>query len=254
MICAGKCGVHISDIRVDYLAHVCFRFVSPTGSVVFTDPFFADGFPWEGHWERYLSPPDVDLADISRCDAIFISHIHGDHCDPQAVTAIHRRTGCRVVAPADVLELLAQKGADPSLLCEAKEGARFTFGDVALTTYCGYDDSFDARGRPNKFSLVIECGPARLFYSGDCHALPPGVRGMEVDAMFCWPHPDEATLKALCSGLRARKFVLMHCDRFEPGAFFCNQDFEAQKRRVESLVPGISVIAPERATVLSSDP
>jgi L-ascorbate metabolism protein UlaG (beta-lactamase superfamily) len=223
---------------VDFLAHVCFRFKSPDGHILLTDPMYADSFPWEGHVERYLSPPDVPVEDIERCDAIFISHAHGDHCDPKAVLAIQNGTGAKVVAPADVLELLQAQGADPAHMHEAEEGARYGFGDLNLVTCCGYDESVDEAGRPNKFSCVIECGPTRLFYSGDCHELPTSVLGTRVDAMFMWPHPDDAVLQGLCADIESEHFVLMHCDRFEPGDFFCNMDLEEQRLRVSRLLPG----------------
>jgi L-ascorbate metabolism protein UlaG (beta-lactamase superfamily) len=242
--------VRIGVFQIDFLGHVCFRFRSPAGRVVLTDPMFAEGFQWEGHRERYLSPPAVKVEAIRECDAVFVSHIHGDHCDVPSLRSIQERTGAAALAPAEVLEALAKAGAAPASLIEAAEGKRTPIGDVALSTFGGYDDSRDARGRPNKFSLLLECGGTRLFYSGDCHQAPPGVRGMSVDAMFCWPHLDDEKLKALCRDVRARTFVVMHCDRFEPGDFLCNLDPDEQKRRVERLVPGIEVIAPERTRTL----
>ena len=78
----------IAHFQVEYLSHVCFTFTSPAGAVVVTDPFFAEGFEWQGHFERYLTPPDVAPEEISPCDVVFVSHIHGDHFDPDAVERI----------------------------------------------------------------------------------------------------------------------------------------------------------------------
>lgn len=242
----------IGRVAVTYLSHVCFQFRSPSGRVLLTDPFFADGFEWKGRHERYLSPPEVDLGEIRLCDVVFVSHIHGDHFDPGAVLAIQKRTGATVIGPADVVDVLVREGASADRLIVAEEGKRLDFHDLVLGTYCGYDNSRDAQGRDNKFSLLIECGPTALFYSGDCHELPPAVRGAKVDATFCWPHPDDDKLVALCLGLDTRRFVLMHGDRFEPGDFFCNIDHDEQKRRIEGLVPGVEVIVPDRARSLSS--
>jgi len=243
--------VKIGQIQVDFLAHVCFRFRSPGRHIVLTDPLFADGFEWEGHRERYLSPPKVPIKSIAACDVIFVSHIHGDHFDPDAVMAIQDRTGAEVLAPAEVLEALQERGADVGLLVEAGDGTSLEYGDMMLSTFAGYDNSLDERGRANKFSLVLECGDTRIFYSGDCHELPPRVRGAKVDAMFCWPHTDDERLKALARGLQAERFVLMHCDRFEPGDFLCNRNLRKEKTRLERLLPGMKVVAPLRATRLS---
>jgi len=242
--------VRIGEVEVRYLSHVSFLFTSPGGKTVLTDPLFADGFPWEGARERYLSPPEVDVTDITACDTVFVSHVHGDHCDVDALSAIQKNTGAPILAPAEVLEAIAHAGGNSGLLVEVVEGGTCELGDFALTTFAGYDGSLDEQGRPNKFSLVIECGATRLFYSGDCHEIPPAVRGTEFDAMFCWPHTTDERLKALCADVDAKRFVIMHCDRFEPGNFLCNLDPIEQKRRVEGLVPGIEVVVPERATSL----
>ncbi len=240
----------IGMVDVTYLSHVCFRFRSPEGRVLLTDPFFAPAFTWQGYEERYLTPPDVPVSAVGTCDVIFISHIHGDHCDAPAVRALHARTGARVLAAPEVLEFLRAEGLPAAALAEAREGEALRAGDLCLRAYAGYDNSFDALGRANKFALVVECGDTRLFYSGDCHTLPPAVIGCRADATFCWPHYDDAKLQALVDGLRTDTFVLMHGDRFEPGKFLCNLDLPEQARRLRALRPRLNIIIPARAASL----
>jgi L-ascorbate metabolism protein UlaG (beta-lactamase superfamily) len=246
--------VRIGALAVDYIAHVCFRFRSPGGRVLVTDPLFGDGFWWQGHYEKYLSPPAIAPEDIRKCDVVFVTHAHGDHFDPDAVLAIQRGTGCGVLAAAEILEALEEAGAEERLLLPAGEGQRFDFGDLGVTTYCGYDDSFDARGRPNKFAAAISSEATDLFYSGDCHGLPPGVRGRRFDAAFSWPfggsRESRVKLRAFCEGIGIGQFVLMHGDRFEPGEFCCNLDYEAEKRLLESALPEMKVVIPTRASGL----
>ena len=64
--------MRIGTIDIDYLGHVCFLFRSTQGNILITDPFFADGFQWNGHFEKYLTPPDVSVSDITECDAVFV--------------------------------------------------------------------------------------------------------------------------------------------------------------------------------------
>jgi L-ascorbate metabolism protein UlaG (beta-lactamase superfamily) len=238
--------MEFGPIHSTYFGHVTFLFRAHRGGTLLADPFWADGFDWAGHREKRLTPPAASVEAVETCDAIFVSHIHGDHFDPEAIENIHRRTGTKVIAAAEVLEALAARGLPQADLLEAGEGREFTFGELKLTTHCGYDGSFDSRGRPNKFSLTIACKRTQLLYSGDCHSLPPAVRGQRFDALFCWA-PDDAELDDLVGGIRFKQFVLMHTDRFEPGAFLCNQDPAEQKRRLEARYPGIRVVVPERA-------
>ena len=241
--------MNIGNFDIHYFSHVCFSFTSPAGKCVVTDPFWQNGFLLEDHFETCLSPPSVPVSAIKACDVVFISHIHGDHYDPDTVMRIHRQTRCRILAPAIIVEDLENRGVPEASLMTAAEGKRFEIGDLCLYTYAGYDDATDSQGRPDKFSLVMATGPTRLFYSGDCHELPPKTASQEVAAMFCWAHPDSQRLSALCRGLKTRTFVLMHGDRFSPGRFICNTDFEAEKKRIENTVNGMKVIIPERVAL-----
>ena len=98
--------MEVAGFDVQFVSHVCFLITSPRGATVLTDPLFAESFTWQGETERYLSRPDIAPDDIGRCDAIFVSHVHGDHFDPDAIEIIVGNTGAEVWAPSDVLEAL----------------------------------------------------------------------------------------------------------------------------------------------------
>lgn len=239
--------MRIGLFEIKYLAHVCFIFRSQAGKTIITDPFFGDGFEHEGHYEKYLSPPHIKASEIKKCDALFISHIHSDHYDPAAVLEIQKNTKASIIAPQEVITDLLTKGADAKKLFPAEEGKVFTFGDITAQVYCGYDNSFDSEGLPNKFALVIKDETTRFFYSGDCHELPTGVKNCRFDAIFCWPMVDNETkIRGLCEGLKTSRFVMMHGDRFEPGNFFCNRDLIKDAKKMKVLFPDIEVINPER--------
>ena len=247
-----RSALKIDGFDVRYVSHVCFLFTSPSGVVVVTDPFFAEGFTWQGHFEQYLSRPAIAAGDIPRCDAVFVSHIHGDHFDPDAVAAIVSRTGAKVWTPPDVVEALRTRGLEAESLVALSDGAALQVGDISAAALAGYDNSFDDAGRSNKFSLLMEAGGTRIFYSGDCHEAPPGMAGREVDATFAWSHPDDEKLGRFCRAFGTKQYVLMHGDRFSPGGFFCNFDLEHERRRVQSVLPGVEVVLPERITSVDS--
>jgi len=212
---------------------------------VATDPFFADHFEWKGHVERYLTRPAIRPEDISSCSAVFVSHIHGDHFDPEAIEAIVGTTAAEVWAPPDVADVLRGRGSCGRVVA-LDGGAELRAGRITARACAGYDHSYDDLGRPNKFSLLLEADGTRLFYSGDCHEPPPDAVGDAVDAVVAWPHPDDTKLRRLVGAFRTKRLVLMHGDRFEPGDFFCNFDYDEQKRRVERLMPGMEALIPRR--------
>jgi L-ascorbate metabolism protein UlaG (beta-lactamase superfamily) len=240
--------VIIKGFTIGHLSHASFLFRSPEGTVILTDPLFAKGFIWDGHFESYLTPPHISVEEITRCDAIFVSHIHGDHYDPKAVQNIHLRTRARIFAPDDVLESLQAIGILENYLVHIEDGIEIKINDVGLIPLSGYDNSFDEKGRPNKFSIMMKTSTTSLFYSGDCHETPPGLKGKRVDALFFWPHRDDEKLVRFCKNVDFSKLILMHGDRFEPGDFLCNLDYSEQKNRIQRLLPNVEIIVPERTT------
>jgi L-ascorbate metabolism protein UlaG (beta-lactamase superfamily) len=236
--------MQIGDFNVGYLSHVSFLFRSSGGTTILTDPLFMKSFMWNGHIESYLSPPDISPEDITHCNAIFISHIHGDHCDHNAVRNIHERTKARILAPDDVLESLA--GISGEYLIHVDDGVDVKIGDVTITPLAGYDNSFDGKGRPNKFAMIIKSDATSLFYSGDCHEVPPKLKGKSVDAIFLWPHPQDERLIQFHKDVSFSRFIMMHGDRFKPGDFMCNLDYEKEKERLHKLLPDVEVIIPKR--------
>jgi L-ascorbate metabolism protein UlaG (beta-lactamase superfamily) len=239
--------MRLGDLEFHYVSHVCFVFRSPGGAILVPDPFFAPSFWWNGHVERYLSPPEFPVERMTTCDLVFISHIHGDHFDADAVCAIRKQTGARIIAPYDVIDVLLGRGEPKKALIAAEEGKEVREKDLSIIALDGYDRSVDSRGFPNKFSALIRSGNTQLFYSGDCHELPPAMQGKEVDGIFWWPHPDENKVRVFCGGLKFKNWVIMHGDRFEPGEFLCNLNMEEQRRRMLKSAPHANIIVPERA-------
>ncbi len=54
---------------------------------------------------------ELPLDDIEWIDDVFISHIHGDHCDPEKVRKIVSKfPDVRITAPTEVVAMLRQQG------------------------------------------------------------------------------------------------------------------------------------------------
>ncbi len=245
--------MHVGPFDIQFIGHACFLFKSPEGAAIVTDPLFVEQYPEpHGGHQRFLSRPPFEPEAIRQCDAIFISHEHRDHFDPDAIERIQRKTGATVWAAAKIVDDLRERGGDPASHAILEEGIRFTVKDVMAAAYAGYDESFDALGRANKFSLLLECAGTRIFYCGDCHDAPPAMIGRPVDALFSWPHPSDEKLAAMGRDIPMKQYVLMHDGRFDPGGptFWCNFDYKDHAPRVERLIPGTRAVIPEQVKSL----
>ncbi len=237
--------MQLEGIRIGFVSHTTFLIGAPDGTTILTDPYFCGSFEWQGNTERHFQRPDIRPESISRCDAIFVSHIHGDHCDAAAIEVIVQHTSARVLAPPDVIDHLTQRGLPADRLVPLTDGQIVSVGSFTARIQGGYDNSFDAAGRMNKFSLLLTLGPACLWYSGDCHELPPALNGTRIDAALCWASPDLISAMATLSP-RPRRIVLMHHDRHEPGHFWCSRHAEEDAREVSRRLPGVDVLVPDR--------
>ena len=88
-------------MSVRWLGHSSFM-VEMGGRFLLFDPWLD---PRPKQFARDV-PPAVLPSQISKCDLIFITHEHFDHCDPYSVGVIQSRTLAQVVAPQDTLALL----------------------------------------------------------------------------------------------------------------------------------------------------
>jgi hypothetical protein len=242
--------IHIGNIAIGFIGHTTFLFWTSKGRVVITDPYFAGGFEWEGVHEQHLQRPDVRPESIRKCDVVFVSHIHGDHFDADAIETVVRNTGARVYGPIEVLEDLSARGMDFSCLEDAAETPNLTIDDLSLTALGNYDNAFNRHGRKNKFSLLIASAETVLWYSGDCHNLPSGLSGRYLDAVFCWTRPNIIERIKTLQPLPDR-FIIMHYDQHTPGNFWCNLDPMKEAKFVSNALPGVETLVPDRLGGLS---
>jgi len=143
------------------------------------------------------------------------------------------------------VEALSQLGIPNSALATTSDGQTIRVGAIDLEIQGGYDDSFDSKGRMNKFSLLATLGATTIWYSGDCHALPPALQGRRLDAVFCWSSPDVVAHLARITP-PPKRFVIMHHDKHEPGMFWCSRDAAQDALALSRKLPGVEVLVPDR--------
>jgi UDP-MurNAc hydroxylase len=74
-------------MRITFYANACCT-MEAKGFRILTDPWLVDG-AFEGSWCHY-PPLKTRPEDIAGVDALFISHVHPDHCDPHTLAAFRR--------------------------------------------------------------------------------------------------------------------------------------------------------------------
>ena len=105
-----------------------------------------------------LEPEDLAF------DAIFASHEHYDHLDPDAIGGMIAKSGCKVYTPQDGIDLLAKLGLAEHGVKVATGGhvTLFNGGVKAYFVFCDHGD--DA---PYAVGTVFDIKGKRLYFAGD---------------------------------------------------------------------------------------
>ncbi|MFH1056236.1 MAG: metal-dependent hydrolase [Candidatus Micrarchaeota archaeon] len=88
-------------MKVRWLGHSGF-IAEMGGRIMLFDPWLD---PRPRQVNRSVAPA-VSPQEITKCDLIFVTHEHFDHCDPYSIGVIQSRTLAQVVAPEETLALL----------------------------------------------------------------------------------------------------------------------------------------------------
>ncbi|HOX37486.1 MAG TPA: MBL fold metallo-hydrolase [Candidatus Brocadiia bacterium] len=220
-----------------YVGHVCFRVTAPDGTVLFIDPMLDGGFEWEGAREKRLDPPAFQLPLIEKCDAVLVTHAHGDHYEATTVSHLARDHGSKVLGPPDVIADLAGRGVPGERLITASSGQEFDFGPMKVTAWPNRDSE---NAQPcNRFSYSIRCGDHVIFHGGDSHGPSPTWEPLigKTDIAMLWP----SKVIDVTRWLRPARIVLMHYGQFRPGKFLCNMDPNYIAGEIRTACPDANV-------------
>ncbi len=140
-------------MELTYLGHSGFFAQMGSKSLLFD--------PWLTPNPQRLVGPVATPSRFRKVDAIFVTHEHFDHCDPEAIAEIVGRTLAHVVGPQEALEKI---NVAERLKMPVRSGERFTFNGIDVTvTEAQHPKSL------NPVGFVVECGGQRLYHAGDTY-------------------------------------------------------------------------------------
>jgi L-ascorbate metabolism protein UlaG (beta-lactamase superfamily) len=216
--------------------------VEAAGIRVFVDAFYASGL-------GVGSAPCLQAQDLGRDDLILVTHAHGDHFDPEQVSALAEAADATVVGPATVIQALRRYRPTSSLVTleppTASRGAPARSLTItlphakvkALRTFHSQDHN----------SYLLDLDGFRLFHDGDnedTRRISPAEIG-PLDALFIGPWQGSGWAECV-EKLAPRKWFLMHLteaelDQQEAGTFLTDLcDHVPLPERLVVLRPGQS--------------
>lgn len=146
------------EVKITYLGHAAFKFVSAKGVVVYIDPFLS-GNP--------RTPAEMKVVD--KADLILVTHGHGDHVGD--TLAIAEKTNARIVAMPELGRYLTRKGAKN--VVGMNKGGTYTSHGIAITMVNAFHSSSVTEGdqviytgEPAGFVIRFENG-FTIYHAGD---------------------------------------------------------------------------------------
>ncbi len=107
------------------------------GLTIYVDPYLQQS-------ERRLVPPAFPPDAVANADLVLLTHDHGDHIDPIALSGIALASpGARFVTPRPTTERVAELVGDDARVIAATAGEPLTIGPVELIPIPAKHEEFD---------------------------------------------------------------------------------------------------------------
>lgn len=141
-----------TNIKAWWLGHSAFKLESPTGKIIYIDPFLS-GNPTTP--EEFKNPEEADY--------ILLTHGHEDHVGD--TLEIAEKTGCTVVAQVELSQLLKKRGLKEDQRIEFNKGGTVHFDDFSVTLVsANHSSSFDGEYAGEAGGLVLSFEDDICFY------------------------------------------------------------------------------------------
>ena len=128
-------------VKMEWLGWSFFRFTSPTGKVILTNPFI-------------VGNPDaaVSMADITKADLILVPDGHRDEVGNAADIA--KKTGARIVTPWELATWLVSKGVPEAQVLRRNPGDRVVWEGITIRVVGSVHGSGSGQAVDSDFSPI----------------------------------------------------------------------------------------------------
>lgn len=174
--------------RIEFLGHAGLA-VEHAGKRLLCDPWMTAAGAYNASWFQYPHYPKSDLSTLAEADAVYLSHEHEDHFDPEFLSLVDRATPILTgrVHKRRLVSRLRKLGFENIVELDDFEAYELADGfrvRIDTPTFHCPPHWFDS-------CALIELGELKVFNLNDCNlALPVDrIREMGIDVLFAQASP-----------------------------------------------------------------
>lgn len=271
-----KASLHEQEFKISAGSLLCtalgqagFLFKGGTLSIAI-DPYLSnyvvEGAGGDANIFSRTFPPPLDVNQIKGLNALFITHDHADHCDPQTILPLVKNNPqMKIICPLPVFKRINALGVPAERMNIPRLGVISRVGDLSFAALpaAHYRLEIDPEQNTSTYlGYVIFINGVNLYHSGDtvlypgmvarlrdlCHefdlvCLPVNGRDYYREQMDITGNLDGAEALKLALDLKAKVLLPMHNDLFtvnhiNPAVLADLADRIAPRQRIHWLQPG----------------
>jgi L-ascorbate 6-phosphate lactonase len=162
----SKIHVEPNSVAIWWLAQAGFVFKTPTGKVIYTDPYLTDYvqrvLPEYGQGFKRIMPKLIEADEVD-ADAIVSTHSHQDHLDMDALPILKRNPRIHFLGSPDCKDGYDQAGVPADRYTIIHEGETIDLGDYSITGV--YADHGELA--PDAMGVLFNFGGIKIWQVGD---------------------------------------------------------------------------------------
>jgi len=148
-------------LAIYWLSQAGFVFKSPSGKVVYIDPYFSEVVERLFGFKRMMACP-ISASEVN-ADLIICTHEHLDHMDIDALPVLAKNTRVRFAGPIECVKEFSKLGISPDRSILLEEGKEIRLEGITLNVV------FADHGElaPDAVGAVVEMDGVRVYHTGD---------------------------------------------------------------------------------------
>ena len=161
-------------LAIYWLSQAGFVFKSPSGKIVYIDPYFSDVVERMFGFKRMMACP-ISVEEVN-ADLIICTHEHLDHMDIDALPVVAKNSRARFAGPIECVKEFKKMGIPAERCALLEEGKQIRLEGIVVNVV------FADHGElaPDAIGAVLEMDGVRVYHTGDTAYRPaefePAVR------------------------------------------------------------------------------